>query len=486
MPPKKRKSEGENGAAAKRGRKKKTAAQKGDDFSDSDKEPADIDHEDDDLNLSTDGGYSEVRIEGSQVSGELLFCGGTNWDLIGRNQVPKGVKNLGGPNLWGPHRIEGWSDIKVRTVASGCTACHSIIITTEGKAYSFGRNDKGQLGHGDTKRRDLPTLIEFLKDFNIVDAALGKNHSLCLSDRGTVFAFGENKMGQLGLNNQTQCVPTPTRIKYKGPPIRRVACGGEFSMIADIRGNLYSFGSPECGQLGHNTDGQYFVTSSKLAYACEIRPRKVAVFIEKSREGVQPVNDVDVQDIACGINHTVILDSKNRVFSWGFGGYGRLGHTEPKDELVPRLIKFFDGPKRGAKVIAAGTCYSMAISELGQLYLWGQTKSTGEVAMYPKPVNDLQGWNVRSIGCSNRSIVVAADDSVISWGPSPTYGELGYGEDKPKSSTQPQEVKKLTGIFIEKVSCGYGHTLMIAKNDTEEAREQLKKLPQVAFTNELS
>ena len=40
------------------------------------------------------------------------------------------------------------------------------------------------------------------------------------------------------------------QVKYKGPPIRRIACGGEFSMISDINGNLYSFGCPEYGQLG--------------------------------------------------------------------------------------------------------------------------------------------------------------------------------------------------------------------------------------------
>ena len=31
--------------------------------------------------------------------------------------------------------------------------------------------------------------------------------------------------------------------------------------------------------------------------------------------------------------------------------------------------------------------------------MWGQTKSTGEATMYPKPVQDLNGWNIRSMGC---------------------------------------------------------------------------------------
>ena len=49
------------------------------------------------------------------------------------------VKNIGGPNLWGPHRIESLKGVRVRTVAAGCGACHSVIITTEGKAYSWGQ-----------------------------------------------------------------------------------------------------------------------------------------------------------------------------------------------------------------------------------------------------------------------------------------------------------------------------------------------------------
>lgn len=40
------------------------------------------------------------------------------------------------------------------------------------------------------------------------------------------------------------------QIRYKGPPIVKVACGADFSMILDCKGALYSFGSPEYGQLG--------------------------------------------------------------------------------------------------------------------------------------------------------------------------------------------------------------------------------------------
>lgn len=62
----------------------------------------------------------------------------------------------------------------------------------------------------------------------------------------------------------------------------------------------------------------------------------------------------------------LVLDSQKRVFSWGFGGYGRLGHAEQKDEMVPRLVKLFDFPGRGASQICTGYQCSFAVSEMGK------------------------------------------------------------------------------------------------------------------------
>lgn len=62
----------------------------------------------------------------------------------------------------------------------------------------------------------------------------------------------------------------------------------------------------------------------------------------------------------------LVLDSQKRVFSWGFGGYGRLGHAEQKDEMVPRLVKLFDFPGRGATQIYCGYQCSFAVNETGK------------------------------------------------------------------------------------------------------------------------
>ncbi|XP_071496577.1 protein RCC2 homolog, partial [Diadema antillarum] len=424
-----------------------------------------------------------IKLKDSPFVGTLLFSGGTNWDLIGRHRLPKAAANkpvIGGRNLWGPHQLSALQGIRVRNVFSGPSSCHSVIITEEGKAMTWGRNDKEQLGHGDDVRRDSPTLVEGLKDHHIVNAATGRNHTLCLTDNGTVFAFGDNRMGQCGIGIQSASVGTPCKPNYHGSPIVKVACGADFSIILDCKGVLHSFGSQEYSQLGHNTNGQYSVSASKLSSECVSTPKRIQCFIEKGREGLKYLQGTVVKDIACGNNHSIAMDMQKRVFTWGFGGYGRLGHQKPDDEPVPRSVKLFEMPMKGAQTIEAGSSYCMAVTEQGtkeQLYFWGQAKTTGEATMYPKPVQDLSGWNVRSVGCSNHSIVVAADDCVISWGPSPTYGELAYGEADSKSSTVPKKARPLENVYIHHLTCGMGHSLFIARDDTEEDKEILNKIP---------
>ncbi|NXN06125.1 RCC2 protein, partial [Sylvia borin] len=358
-------------------------------------------------------------------------------------------RNLG-QNLWGPHRYGSLGALRVRSVVSGPCAAHSLLITAEGRLWSWelgsGRRIPKGAGKGlslEKKRiragRD-PVALEF-------PSRRGQPES------GSVFAFGENKLGQLGLGNQTDAVPSPTQILYNGQPICKLGCGAEFSMVMDCKGNLYSFGCPEYGQLGHNSDGKFIARAQRIEYDCELLPRRLALFVERTKDGqVLPVPNVVVRDVACGANHTLVLDSQKRVFSWGFGGYGRLGHAEQKDEMVPRLVKLFDFPGRGAAQIYAGYTCSFAVSETGGLFFWGATNTSRESTMYPKAVQDLCGWKIRSLACGKSSVIVAADESTISWGPSPTFGEL--------------------------VAMGYSHSLVIARDESEAEQEKLRKLPE--------
>ena len=93
---------------------------------------------------------------------------------------------------------------------------------------------------------------------------------------------------------------------------------------------------------------------------------------------------------------------------------------------------------------------------------------TGEPTTHPTIEPNLNGWTVRDIGVGNTHTVTAEDSSVISWGPSPSYGACGFGDPQEtgiKSSTKPKQVDGLEGLHVASVACGYAHTVAIVATD---------------------
>lgn len=85
-----------------------------------------------------------------------------------------------------------------------------------------GRNEKGQLGIGDTEIHNGVMSMDTMAEFTVVMAAVGRNHTLLLTDRGSVFACGDNKSGQCGVGNTTAVIHTPCRINFKDDKISKV------------------------------------------------------------------------------------------------------------------------------------------------------------------------------------------------------------------------------------------------------------------------
>ncbi|KAM3406851.1 hypothetical protein ACQJBY_000733 [Aegilops geniculata] len=395
---------------------------------------------------------AEGEEKAAEVGGrELLYCGTVRFDIMGR-KVKGGVQGRG--NLVSPTRLRPLVGVDIRFVASGCAACHCVALSSDGRCFSWGRNEKGQLGHGDTLLRNLPTVVSKLSKYNIIAAGVGRNHTVVVTDEGKSFAFGDNRHGQLGtgsLRSGTKVLPVPCLVTKA----TNAVCGAEFTVwLSSVEGSsILTAGLPQYGQLGHGSDNEYNANASsvRLTYDSQPHPRAIAALSGKT-----------VVKVACGTNHTVAVDSSGFVYTWGFGGYGRLGHNEQKDEWQPRLVEIFQKNNilSPSDIISAGSASSACTAGgRGQLYAWGKLKNWGDECMYPKPVRDLSGWNIRCMASGDMHHIVGAEDSCISWGLS-EYGELGYGPTQ-KSSVNPKKVDILEGMHVTSVGCGVGMSLIV-------------------------
>ncbi|XP_024458176.2 uncharacterized protein LOC7477654 isoform X3 [Populus trichocarpa] len=347
----------------------------------------------------------ETKVE--EKGGELLFCGATCWNVVGRK---KGAQE---GNLVSPSRLRPLVGVDIRVVASGSASCHCVALDVEGRCYTWGRNERGQLGHGDTIQRDRPTVVSELSKYKLIRAGAGRSHSVVVTEDGLSLAFGWNKHGQLGSGSaRNEIESSPVRCLVSD--VKTTACGADFTVwLSSVEGaSILSAGLPQYGQLGHGTDKEYNTKDSsvRLAYEAQPRPRAIASLAGET-----------IVKVACGTNHTVAVDSNGYVYTWGFGGYGRLGHREQKDEWVPRRVDIFTKHNvlpPGA-VISAGSVSSACTAGGGQLYMWGKIKNTGDDWMYPKPLMDL------------------------------------------RSSAVPKKVDILEGMHVIGVACGTGHSMVI-------------------------
>ncbi|MBF0546416.1 MAG: hypothetical protein HQM08_18365 [Candidatus Riflebacteria bacterium] len=163
----------------------------------------------------------------------------------------KGVfEFIGSPNL--PNGYIG-------IAAGGYFSSAIASQATQTLLYTWGQNNKGQLGQGDSMDRSTPALIKIFNQFRTVSAGL--QHMLALKNDGTVYAWGDNSSGQLGLADQpspiSTWVATNTPVLVKGALVGKniigIAAGDTHSMAIDDDGYVYAWGSRSNGQIGDSS-----------------------------------------------------------------------------------------------------------------------------------------------------------------------------------------------------------------------------------------
>lgn len=410
------------------------------------------------------------------AGGEVLFAGGTDWATLGRvgGKKTDAQQELDRqeryPNLVEPYRLKALMDVRIAFIAAGSAACHCIVADVAGVCYTWGRNEKGQLGHGDLLQRNSPTVVAGLAGKKVTAAAGGKHHTAVVLDNGESWTFGLNSQGQCGIGSikkakgatdDLQLAPVKARVEG----VASVSCGADFTVWLSRKGEVWAAGNPQYGQLGDGSDHVYNAKDSsiKLVYEPQESPKVVPGLL-----------GINVTRVAAGHSHTIALDDKGGAYTWGNGNYCKLGHKVQQDEFAPRQVESFRGRimVQPDGVVAAGGTSTFCVATGPQLYGWGKLKTSGDNLTHPTPIEDLSGWHLRSMSCGPATFAVAADSSVITWGAA-TNGELGYGPAGKKTSARPAKCDALENTHTHQVACGVGFTLFL----TEPKGDALSKFP---------
>ncbi|XP_033209361.1 RCC1 and BTB domain-containing protein 1-like isoform X2 [Belonocnema kinseyi] len=158
------------------------------------------------------------------------------------------------------------------------------------------------------------------------------------------------------------------------------------------------------------------------------------------------------------------------VYSWGHNGYCELGNGSSNQGLTPTIITMNLGEKNVIS-ISCGSHHSLALTDEGEVFAWGQN-NCGQVGSglnsnqgAPRKVNSgLAGKKVVAISCGQTSSMALSDvGEVYGWGYN-GVGQLGIGNYV--NQTSPCKVAGLVGVVIEKVVCGYAHTLALSDEGT--------------------
>ncbi|XP_018559610.2 LOW QUALITY PROTEIN: probable E3 ubiquitin-protein ligase HERC4 [Lates calcarifer] len=259
-----------------------------------------------------------------------------------------------------PRPLEALSYIPVCQVA--CGSQHSVALTKDGQVYTWGLDSRGQLGLG--KRRpgvSSPQHLQSLSATPLVQISAGGEQSFALSVSGGVFSWGRNDCGQLGLGDTTdRHTPTPVPCLNMKKTIH-ISCGRDHTAILTKDGAVFTFGSGQYGQLGHNS------------FTDELCPRLVAEFF-----------GAKVTKIACGQHHTLVLTDSKRVYSFGCGEQGQLGHGDESHPSVPlpvQLPQDGDGP-RIRNIFAGGNCSFATCTAIENAQEDSNTNSVSKVAQH--------------------------------------------------------------------------------------------------------
>ncbi len=386
-----------------------------------------------------------IKLASGQHNSVVLDKKGRVWNF-GHNQygqLGNGEKTGMDPNPYPALMIPTWGeDVKISDISAGHN--HTVLLDERGRVWYCGWDNyklPPMPGAPVLGGQDQAVEIKFEK--KIVAIACGGWHTMALDEDGTLWAWGSNLSGQLGMKDINVGMapdaftydPKKVDVLPEGIKIKAIATGGQHVAILDENGKIWSYGWSQYGQLG-NAD-------------IEVGPNS----FEKTAVPVTGLDDVVITKVSTGYYHTMALDDQGRVWAWGWNGFGQLGSDAVPDG-TDNPAAFTKTPVKvtgldDVKIVDVEAAYghSVLLDENGTVWAWGYNLY-GMIGRSDVPNNDFFACTNRPMqvcewqdergnsidvtiktimSLTNHSMAVDTEDRVWAWGFN-RYGQLGTGE----------------------------------------------------------
>ncbi|KAG8663128.1 PH, RCC1 and FYVE domains-containing protein 1 [Manihot esculenta] len=352
-----------------------------------------------------------------------------------------------------PKALESTVVLDVQNIA--CGGRHAALVTKQGEIFSWGEESGGRLGHGVDYDVLHPKLIDALSNVNAEFVACGEYHTCVVTLSGDLYTWGDgtHNFGLLGHGNEvSHWVPKRVNGPLEGIHVSSISCGPWHTAVVSSAGQLFTFGDGTFGVLGHGDRRSVSI------------PREV-----ESLKGLRTVR------AACGVWHTAAVVevmvgnssssncSSGKLFTWGDGDKGRLGHGDKEAKLVPTCVAAL--VETNFCRVASGHSLTVALTTSGHVYtmgspVYGQLGNPHVDGKLPTRVEGkLSKSFVEEIACGAYHVaVLTSKTEVYTWGKG-ANGRLGHGDIDDRNV--PTLVEALKDKQVKSIACGTNFTAAI-------------------------
>jgi alpha-tubulin suppressor-like RCC1 family protein len=294
----------------------------------------------------------------------------------------------------------------VQTVAGGTNwkqvsagDSHIAAVKTDGTLWAWGNNGTGRLGLDDLVSRSSPVQVGADTDWDEVHC--GFNNTFALKTDGTLWAWGGNGGGALGLND----------VANRSTPVQ-VAGGDWIHVRANLRtaaikadGTLWTWGDNFNGALGHGISAPSRSTPTQVGVSTNWE------FVDVGENNMQ----------------ATFTGPSSRLYMWGYNAFGQLGLNDVTNRSSPIQV----GADGDWSYMAADADHTLAIKMDGTLWSWGLNTS-GQLGhndvinrSSPVQVGALADWAKVVLG--EHTAAIKTDSTLWTWG-NGSFGRLGHGD----------------------------------------------------------